>query len=153
MPGKAFVDERVIGIDDVPSRPIAGNKIGEIETRLLDHRVHEPPVSSVLRIEFPVGIGVVDLVELEPGIEELLHKTFRFRLVQQAIDFCSKRFGLAKLSSVEPGHEVARPASIRPGKMRGARPGQSHPVRPVARNGRGTQAKPAPPNTSRSSPP
>ena len=98
MPGKAFVSKGVVGIDDIPRRSIAGNQVSEIETRFFNHRVHEPPVSGVLRIELPVGVSVVDLVELEPGIEELFHESTRFGFVEQAIYFGAERLGIAQLA-------------------------------------------------------
>ena len=105
MPGEAFVDKGVVGVDDIPGRSIAGNEVGKVESRLLDHRVHEPPVSGILGIEITVRVGVVDLVELEPGIEKLLHESPRFGFVEQTIHLGAQDLGIAKLALMCEGAE------------------------------------------------
>ena len=98
MTGEAFVDKGVVSVDHITSRSIAGNEVGEVEPRLLNHRVDEPPVTGILWIKITVRVGVIDLVELEPGIEELLHESLRFGLVEQAVDLDAQRLGFAQFA-------------------------------------------------------
>ena len=80
--GNAFIEEGVIGIDHITGGTVIGKKIGKEKAGFFDHGVYQPPVTGIFRVQVPVRIGIINLIQLEPGIEEFLHKAFRFRLAQ-----------------------------------------------------------------------
>ena len=98
MPGEAFIEECVVRIDQPSSGPIVDDQVCKKELTFLHHRTHQPPIASVLRVKFTIGVCIVDLIQLEPGVKKFLHETVELRLIDQSVNLLLQVSGDPQLS-------------------------------------------------------
>ena len=75
--GEAFVQHREVAVHDVAHAEVAAEQLVEEALGLADHGLLK--VLLKLGVELRVGLGEIDVAEIEPASEEVLREVLRFR--------------------------------------------------------------------------
>ena len=138
MFGDAAVEHQKVGMDEVAQLRIVAEQFGEERVRFADHGRFEDVVE--FRVELPVGLGEVDLPQLEPLADEVLDERPRPWGGQHPLDLAVQDRGLVQGPARPRASAARRPAACSRESRTAGTPAPSRRAARGARRGTGTSA-------------
>ena len=97
MRRERFVQERVIGVENVEHRAVALEEVGKEPNRFLIHRPAEP--SEGREVTFALFAELVEIVDVQPGAGELLRKAAHARVAEHAMSLGGEHVRFMELAA------------------------------------------------------